>query len=77
MEETSINLEKDKIIALVKILETNSKLLNSYKKILLKIEKMEDNIIRKFKDKEEENKFLEKIVDTSNDYYFNISKNCL
>ena len=72
-----INLEKDKIISLVKILESNSKLLDSYKKIIKKIEKMEDEIIRKFKDKEEENKFLEKIVDTSNDYYFTISKNCL
>jgi vacuolar-type H+-ATPase subunit E/Vma4 len=77
MEETSNTLEKDKIISLVKILESNSKLLDSYKKILKKIEKMEDEIIRKFKDKEEENKFLEKIVDTSNDYYFTISKNCL
>ena len=77
MEDTSNTLEKDKIISLVKILESNSKLLDSYKKILKKIEKMEDEIIRKFKDKEEENKFLEKIIDTSNDYYFTISKNCL
>jgi hypothetical protein len=77
MEETSINLEKEKIISLVKILESNSKLLNSYKKILLKIDKMEDDLIKKFKDKEEENNFIEKIIDTSNDYYFTISKNCL
>jgi vacuolar-type H+-ATPase subunit E/Vma4 len=77
MEETSNTLEKDKIISLVKILESNSKLLDSYKKIIKKIEKMEDEIIRKFKDKEEENKFLEKIIETSNDYYFTISKNCI
>ena len=77
MEENNNPLEKDKIISLVKILESNSKLLDSYKKIIKKLEKMEDEIIRKFKDKEEENKFLEKIVDTSNDYYFTISKNCI
>ncbi len=71
------DLEKDKIILLVKILESNSKMLDSYKKIIRKIQKTEDEIIRKFKNKEEENKFLEKIVDTSNDYYYIISKNCL
>lgn len=71
------DLEKDKIILLVKILESNSKMLDSYKKIIRKIQKTEDEIIRKFKNKEEENKFLEKIVDTSNDYYYIISKNCI
>ncbi len=71
------DLEKDKIILLVKILESNSKMLDSYKKIIRKIQKTEDEIVRKFKNKEEENKFLEKIVDTSNDYYYIISKNCL
>lgn len=77
MKESIINIEKDKIIVLVKILESNSKLLDSYKNIIKKIEKMEDEIIRKFRDKDEENNFLEKIVDTSNDYYYIISKNCL
>ncbi len=71
------DLEKDKIILLVKILESNSKMLDLYKKIIRKIQKTEDEIVRKFKNKEEENKFLEKIVETSNDYYYIISKNCL
>jgi len=72
-----MNLEKDKIILIVKILESNNKLLNSYKKIIKKIEKTEDEIIEKFKDKAEENKFLENIINTSNDYYYTISKNCI
>ena len=69
-------MEKDKILSLVKILESNSKLLDSYKKILNKIEKIEDTMIKKFKDREDENKFLEKLIDSSNDYYYCISKNC-
>lgn len=70
-------MEKDKIISLVNILESNSKLLDSYKKILYKIEKIEDTIIKKIKDREDENKFLEKLIDSSNNYYYSISKNCI
>ena len=70
-------MEKDKIISLVRILESNSKLLDSYKKILNKIEKIEDTLVKKIKDREEENKFLAKLVETSNDYYYSISKNCV
>ncbi len=70
-------LDREKIIDLVKILESNNKLLVSYKKIIKKIEVMEENISRKFINKDEENKFMEKIIESSNDYYFRISKNCL
>lgn len=70
-------MEKEKILTLVKILESNTKLLQSYKKINKKIEDLEDNISKKFKDKEEENNFIQQIVETSNDNYFRISKNCL
>ena len=70
-------MEKDKIISLVRILESNSKLLDSYKKILNKIEKIEDTLVKKIKDREEENKFLAKLIETSNDYYYSISKNCV
>ncbi len=70
-------MEKDKIILLVKILESNTKILNSYKKIINKVDILEENINRKFKDKDEENKFIKELVDSSNDYYFQISKNFL
>lgn len=70
-------MDKDKIVLLVKILESNIKILNNYKKILNKIEKLEDNITRKFKDREEENLFLQEIIESSNDNYYKISKNCL
>ena len=70
-------MEKEKIISLVRILESNSKLLDSYKKILNKIEKIEDTLVKKIKDREDENKFLAKLVETSNDYYYSISKNCV
>jgi len=70
-------MEKDKIISLVRILESNSKLLDSYKTILNKIEKIEDTLVKKIKDREDENKFLAKLVETSNDYYYSISKNCV
>ena len=51
--------------------------MDSYKKILNKIEKIEDTMIKKFKDRADENKFLEKLIDSSNDYYYSISKNCV
>jgi hypothetical protein len=70
-------MNKEKILTLVKILESNTKLLQSYKKINKKIEDLEENISKKFKDKEEENKFIQQIIDTSNDNYYRISKNCL
>ena len=70
-------MEKEKILTLVKILESNTKLLQSYKKINKKIEDLEENISKKYKDKEEENKFIQQIVETSNDNYYRISKNCL
>jgi hypothetical protein len=70
-------MDKDKIILLVKILESNTKTLNSYKKILINIDNLEENINRKFKDKDGENKFIKELVDSSNDYYFQISKNFL
>lgn len=70
-------MDKEKILTLVKILESNTKLLQSYKRINKKIEDLEDNISRKFKDKEEENKFIQQIVETSNDNYYRIAKNCL
>ncbi len=70
-------MEKDKIILLVKILESNTKILNSYKKIINKVDILEENINRKFKDKDEENKFIKELVDSSNDFYYQISKNLL
>jgi len=70
-------MENNKIKTLVKILESNSKLLLSYKNILKKIDVLEENISKKFKDKEEENNFIQQIIDSSNDNYFRISKNCL
>ncbi len=70
-------MDKDKIVLLVKILESNIKILNNYKKISNKIEKLEENITRKFKDREEENLFLQEIIESSNDNYYKISKNCL
>lgn len=70
-------MDKDKIIILVKILESNTKILNSYKKILNNTDNLEENITRKFKDKDDENKFIKELVDSSNDYYFQISKNFL
>ncbi len=70
-------MEKENIINLVKILESNSKLLNSYKKIIKKIEDLEENITRKFKDKDDENKFIQQIIESSNDNYYKISKNLL
>ncbi len=70
-------MEKYKIILFVKILESNTKILNSYKKIINKVDILEENINRKFKDKDEENKFIKELVDSSNDYYFQISKNFL
>ena len=70
-------MNKEKILTLVKILESNTKLLQSYKKINKKIEDLEENISKKYKDKEEENKFIQQIIETSNDNYYRISKNCL
>jgi hypothetical protein len=70
-------MEKEKILLLVKILESNTKILNSYKKIINKVDILEENINRKFKDKDEENKFIKELVDSSNDFYYQISKNLL
>jgi hypothetical protein len=70
-------MNKEKILTLVKILESNTKLLQSYKKINKKIEDLEENISKKYKDKEEENRFIQQIIETSNDNYYRISKNCL
>ncbi len=75
MNNSDIN--KEKLLDLIKIVESNLKLINLYKNIIKKIDTMESNISQKFEDKEEENKFIKNIVDTSNDYYYRISKNCL
>ena len=70
-------MDKEKIVSLIKILESNIKILGTYKKILSKIDNLEEIITRKFKDREEENLFLQEIIESSNDNYYKISKNCL
>jgi hypothetical protein len=70
-------MDKDQILILVRILESNTKILNSYKSILNKVEKIEENISRKFNDKDEENKFMQQIIESSNNSYYTISQNCL
>jgi len=70
-------MDKDQILILVRILESNTKILNSYKNILNKVDKIEENISRKFNDKDEENKFMQQIIESSNNNYYIISQNCL
>ncbi len=70
-------MENNNIILLVKILESNMKLLNSYKKVIKKIDDLEENIIIKFKDKDNENTIIRDIINESNDNYYKISLNCL
>ena len=70
-------MDKDQILILVQILESNTKILNSYKNILNKVDKIEENISRKFNDRDEENKFMQQIIESSNNSYYTISQNCL
>jgi len=70
-------MDKTKIVGLIKIIESNNKLLNSYKRIINKIESLEEELSKKFKNKEEENKFMDQIIESSTDYYYLISQNCL
>jgi len=71
------NIDKDNMVLLVKIVESNINLLDTYKKLLSKIDTLEETILRKFKDKDEENQFIQEIVDSANNNYYKISKNCL
>ena len=71
------NIDKDNIILLVKIVESNLKLLETYKKLLNKLDILEENISRKFNDRDEENLFIHEIIESANNNYYKIAKNCI
>jgi hypothetical protein len=71
------NLKIHKLKYLVEILESNNNLLKTYKNILSKIDLLEDLLIQKFKLQYEQNKNMQHIIDSTNNYYYIISTNCM
>lgn len=59
------------------IIESNLKIIQSYKKILKKINKIEESLLKKIKDIEEDKQNIKQIVEISNNNYNIISKNCI
>lgn len=70
-------MNNEQMLLLVKMIESNIKLSNSYKNIYDKINKMENIINTKIKSNNSDMHFIKIIIETSNESYYKISKNCL